>query len=102
MLQFIYILIISIIKVCYIVLIINIIKVCYIVYLRKNKKLEVINSPLDHIASITIILAVCIKGACVTGGASATILGLGFGADKLLEEAGYVPFFKKAVGSQLG
>jgi 3-polyprenyl-4-hydroxybenzoate decarboxylase len=47
-------------------------------------------------------LATCIKGACVAGGASATILGLGFGADKLLEEAGYAPFFKKTVGNQLG
>jgi len=50
------------------------------------KKLEVRNSPLDHIASLTLKLATCIKGACVAGGASATVLGLGFGADKLLEE----------------
>jgi hypothetical protein len=57
---------------------------------------------LDHIASLTVKLAACLKGACVTGGASATVLGLGFGADKLLEEAGYAPFFKKAVGGQLG
>jgi 6-phosphofructokinase len=35
-------------------------------------------------------------------GASATVMGLGFGADKLLEEAGYVPFFKKTMGNQLG
>jgi len=47
-------------------------------------------------------LAACIKGACVAGGASATIMGLGFGADKLLEEAGYTPFFKKTLGNQLG
>ena len=84
------------------ILIISIIKICYIVYLWKNKKLEVRNSPLDHIASLTVKLAACLKGACVTGGASATVLGLGFGADKLLEEAGYAPFFKKAVGGQLG
>ena len=47
-------------------------------------------------------MAACIKGACVAGGASATIMGLGFGADKLLEEAGYTPFFKKTLGNQLG
>jgi hypothetical protein len=47
-------------------------------------------------------LATCIKGACVTGGASATVLGLGFSADKLLEEAGYSPLFKRAVGKQIG
>jgi hypothetical protein len=60
------------------------------------------NSPLDSIASLTLKLAACIKGACVAGGASATVLGLGFGADKLLEEAGHAPFFKKAIGNQLG
>jgi hypothetical protein len=67
------------------ILTISIIKICYIIYLWKNKKLEVRNSPIDQIASLTIKLAACIKGACVAGGASATILGLGFCADKLLE-----------------
>jgi len=90
MLQFLYIFVISIIK------------IYYMIFLWKNKKLEVRNSPLDHLASLTLKLATCVKGACVTGGATATIMGLGFGADKLLEEAGYIPFFKKAVGKQLG
>lgn len=88
--------------------VISFIKIGYIVYLWKNKKLEVRNSPIDYIASLTLKLATCIKGACVAGGAGATVLGfgatvlgLGFGADKLLEEAGYPPFFKKAVGNQL-
>ena len=89
MIQFLYIAVISFIK------------IGYIVYLWKNKKLEVRNSPTDHIASLTLKLATCIKGACVAGGAGATVLGLGFGADKLLEEAVYPPFFKKAVGNQL-
>ena len=84
------------------IMIISIIKLGYIVYLWKNKKLEVRNSPVDHIASLTLKLATCIKGACVAGGASATVLGLGFGADKLLEEAGHPPVFKKAVGNKLG
>ena len=84
------------------ILIISSIKLYYIIYLWRNKKLEVRNSPLDHIASLSFKLAACIKGACVAGGASATILGLGFGADKLLEEAGYAPVFKKTIGNQLG
>ena len=84
------------------ILSISSIKLYYIIYLWRNKKLEVRNSPLDQIASLSLKLATCIKGACVAGGASATILGLGFGADKLLEEAGYAPFFKKTVGNQLG
>lgn len=90
MLQFLYIFIISIVK------------IFYIFYLWKNKKLEVRNSPLDQVASLTLKLATCIKGGCVAGAGTATIFGLGFGADKLLEEAGYSPVFKKAVGKQLG
>lgn len=84
------------------ILIISLVKLGYIIYLWRNKKLEVRNSPLDHIASLTLKLATCIKGACVAGGAGATVLGLGFGADKLLEEAGYSPIFKKTVGNQIG
>jgi hypothetical protein len=57
---------------------------------------------LDHIASLTLKLATCIKGACLAGGVSATVLGLGFGADKSLEEAGYTPVFKITIGKQLG
>jgi hypothetical protein len=57
---------------------------------------------LDQIASLTLKLATCIKGTCVVGGTSATVLGLGFGVDKLLEESGHSPIFKKAVGKQLG
>ena len=71
MLQFLYIFIISIIK------------IFYIVYLWKNKKLQVRNSPLDQIASLK--LATCIKGGCVAGAGTATIFALGFGADKFLE-----------------
>jgi len=64
---------------------INFIKFYYIIYIWKNKKLKVINSPLDPMSSLTFKLASCIKVACVVWGASASILGLGFGADKLLE-----------------
>lgn len=45
----------------------------YNLYILLNKKL-VINSPKDHIASLTVKLAACFKGATV----------LGFGGDKLL------------------
>lgn len=83
-------------------MIISFIKIYYLVYLWKNKKLEVRNSPLDHLASLTFKLAACIKGACVVGAGSATVLGLGFGADKLLEEGGYPPVFNRSVGKQLG
>lgn len=53
MIQFLYIAVISFIK------------IGYIVYLWKNKKLEVRNSPIDHIAYLTLKLATCIKGVCV-------------------------------------
>ena len=90
MLQFLYILFISVTK------------IIYIIYLWKNKKLEVRNSPLDRVASLTVKLGMCVKGVCAGGAGSATVLGLGFGADKLLEEAGYTPFFKKTLGKGLG
>ncbi len=38
----------------------------------------------------------------MAGAGTATVFGLVFGADKLLEEAGYSPVFKRAVGKQLG
>jgi hypothetical protein len=57
---------------------------------------------LNQVAYLTVKLATCIKGACVGGAATATVLGLGFGADKLLEEGGYPPIFKKTVGKKLG
>ena len=90
MLQFIY------------ILTINIIKICYIMYLWKTKKLEVRNSPLGHVASLSVKLVACVKGACVGGASTATILGLGFGTDKILEEEGYSPIFKKKLGKLVG
>ena len=64
--------------------------------------MQVRNSPLDHVANLTVKSDSCIKGACVAGGATATILGLGFGADKLLQQAGHPRVFQKAVCNQLG
>lgn len=84
------------------IIVISFIKLYYIVYLWRNNNLEVINTDLDHVATLTIKLAVCIKGACVAGIAIATILGLGFGADKLLQQAGHPSVFQKVVGNQLG
>lgn len=84
------------------ILIISVIKLCYLFYLWKNKKLQVRNSPLDRLASLTLNLAACLKGGCVVGAAGATVFGLGFATDNLLEEAGYAPVFKKALGNQLG
>lgn len=74
---------------------ISFIKLGYIVYLWRKKKLEVRNSPLDLVATLTVKLAACIKGACAAGGATATVLSLGLGADKLLQETGHPPVFQK-------
>jgi hypothetical protein len=70
--------------------------------LKKQEIRSKKNSPLDDLASFTFKLVACIKSACLAGGASATVLGLGFDADKLLEEAGHAPVFKKVIGNQLG
>lgn len=53
---------------------------------------------MNKVAYLTVKLAACIKGACVGGAATTTILGLGFGVDKLLEEGGLSHIFKKTVG----
>lgn len=42
-------------------------------------------------------LTACVKGACVAGIGTATVLALGFGIEKLLEKQGYPPVFKQTV-----
>ncbi len=55
---------------------------------------------MNQVAYLTVKLATCIKGACVGGAATATVSGLGFGADKLLKEGVYAPIFKKTGGKE--
>ena len=83
------------------IIIINFIKFVYLIYLWKNKKFEVRNSPLNKLASLSVTLIGCVKGACVLGLSSGTTLGLGLGIDELLVHYGREPIFRNAIGNGL-
>lgn len=83
------------------IIVINLIKFFYIIYLWKNKKFEVRNSPLDRLASFSITLYSCVKGTCVLGISSGTALGMGLGIDELLSYYGREPVFKYILGKGL-
>lgn len=73
------------------IIIISLIKLWYLAYMWKNKKLELRNSLLDQVASLALKLAALPQTACVAVGTSATATVLGFGVDKLLEVSGNLP-----------
>lgn len=83
------------------IIIINLIKFCYIVYLWRNKKLEVRNSPLNKLASFSVTLITCVKGICVLGLSGGTALGMGLGIDELLISYGREPIFRDTLGKGL-
>lgn len=88
-LQFIYIIIISIIK------------FCYYIYLLKNKRLKVRNSPLNRIATFGLNLVACVKGTCQYGITAGAALGLGISIDELLLHSGREPVFRYTLGKSL-
>ncbi len=83
------------------IIIINLIKFCYIIYLWRNKKLEVRNSPLNRLASFSVTLITCVKGTCVLGLSGGTALGMGLGIDELLISYGREPVFRDTLGKGL-
>lgn len=83
------------------IIIINLIKFCYIVYLWRNKKFEVRNSPLDRLASFSVTLIGCVKGTCVLGLSGGTALGMGLGIDELLINYGREAVFRDTLGKGL-
>jgi len=83
------------------IIIINLIKFFYIVYLWKNNKFQVRNSPLNRIASFSASLIGCIKGTCVLGLSGGTALGMGLGIDELLLNHGREPIFRNVLGKGL-
>jgi len=83
------------------IIIINLIKFFYIIYLWKNKKFQVKNSPLNRIASFSASLIGCIKGTCVLGLSGGTALGMGLGIDELLLNYGREPVFRNILGKNL-
>lgn len=80
---------------------ISIIKLCYYIYLLWNKELKVSNSPLDRIASFGLNLVACVKGTCQYGIGTGAALGLGLSIDELLERCGREAVFKHTLGKGL-
>ena len=66
------------------IIVINLIKFFFIIYLWRNKKFQVRNSPLNKLASFSVTLISCVKGTCVLGLSGGTALGMGLGIDELL------------------
>ena len=83
------------------IIVINLIKFFYIIYLWRNKKLEVRNSPLNRLASFSVTLISCVKGTCVLGLSGGTALGMGLGIDELLINYGRDPIFRDTLGKGL-
>ena len=83
------------------IIIINLIKFFYIIYLWKNNKFQVRNSPLNRLASFSANLIACVKGTCVLGLSGGTALGLGLGIDELLASQGRDTVFKNTLGEGL-
>ena len=83
------------------IIVINLIKFIYIIYLWINNKFQVRNSPLDRIATFSANLIGCIKGTCVLGLSGGTALGMGLGIDELLIQHGREPIFRNVLGQGL-
>lgn len=81
--------------------IISIIKLKHKIYLWRSGKLEVRNSPLDRLATLAIRLAACLKGACDIAVPTGGILGLGLGIDEVLKHSGRNAIFKPTLGEYL-
>jgi hypothetical protein len=77
-------------------LMLNIYRVIRIIKIIRNKEYEVRNSPLNKIASLSSQVIMCFKGVCYIGGTTGTVLGVGLGLDKILNESGRSAIFKPA------
>ena len=83
------------------IVVINLIKFFYIIYLWRNNKFEVRNSPLNRLASFSVTLISCVKGTCVLGLSGGTALGMGLGIDELLASYGRETVFRDTLGKGL-
>lgn len=83
------------------IIIINLIKFFFIIYLWRNKKFQVRNSPLNKLAGFSVTLIGCIKGTCVLGLSGGTALGMVLGIDELLASYGRETVFRDTLGKGL-
>ena len=64
-----------------------------IIAIIKSDKLEIRNSPLDRLATLSARAILCFKGACETAQPIGLTLGLMLGTDEILKNANREPIF---------
>ena len=72
---------------------INIIRLIHIIKILRSDELDVRNSPLDRIASLTARILLCGKGICVGGAVGGSVVGAGLALDSSLINTGNEPIF---------
>lgn len=84
---------IGLLQIIYII-IISILRIITIIRNIRERKYEVRNSPVNHIATFTAKTISCLKGVCYGAGGVATIAAGGVTFDQILVDAGYDPVFR--------
>lgn len=79
------------------ILVIFLIRLKNIHTLLKSDKVEVRNSPLDRLATLSVKLLLCAKYGCVGVTGTSVALSTFAGLDSLLELGGHTPFFMQGV-----
>jgi hypothetical protein len=74
-------------------------RIKHAIKLFKNKELEVRNSPLDRLASLSVKALFCFKNGCEAAQPIGLTLGLFLGADEILKAANREPIFAPFLGS---
>lgn len=72
---------------------INILRLIHIIKVLGTDELEVRNSPLDRLASLTARVIFCAKGLCIAGATTSTVVGAGLALDAGLINTDHDPVF---------
>ena len=82
-------------------IVILVIRFKYIYKTLKSEKLDVKNSPLDHLARLSARLILCAKGVCDGAQPVGVSMGIMLGIDTVLEKADHKAIFGPALGHAL-
>jgi len=74
-------------------LVISILRLIYVFKVLKTDELDVRNSPLDRLASLTARVLFCAKGLCYAGAGTVSAIGSGLALDAALVSTGHDPIF---------
>ena len=73
-------------------------RIKHLIYLFKSDKLDVKNSPLDKLASVTVRALMCLKGACEIAQPLGVTLTLMIAGDEIVKSSGRYPIFIPMIG----